>query len=190
VKRIALVLLVVSLAGCASKSNPTVATPPPGSAAPSTVPRTGRSIVLTSSAFAADATIPVKYTCQGAGTSPPLAWSNVPPGAKELALVVFDPDAGSGGFLHWVVFKIPPTATSFAEGSIPAGARQARNGTGKASYQGPCPPAGKVHHYQFTLSALRSPIDLPNGADGAAVRSEIASAKIADGLLVGLYERR
>jgi Raf kinase inhibitor-like YbhB/YbcL family protein len=162
--------------------------PPAGAAAPSTVPRTGKSIVMTSPAFAANADIPVKYTCQGVGTSPPLSWTGVPPGAKELALVLFDPDAPNGGFLHWVVFKIPPTATSFPAGSIPAGARQAKNGTGKASYQGPCPPAGKVHHYQFTLSALNAPIDLPEGADGASVRSEISSRTIAEGLLVGLYQ--
>ena len=189
-KRVCLAVLFVALAACAKNSNPTVATPPPGSAAPSTVPRTGQSIVVTSTSFAADAEIPVKYSCQGANVSPELSWKNVPPEAKELALVVFDPDAPGGGFLHWVVFKIPVTATSFAEGSIPAGARQATNGTGKATYQSPCPPTpGKVHHYQFTLSALSALIDLPNVAQGSAVRSEIAKKKIADGLLVGLYER-
>jgi|SRR5581483_9002162 len=183
-------LFLVGLAACAKNSSPTVAAPPSGSAAPSTVPRTGQSIVLSSTSFPANGDIPVKYSCQGAGTSPQLSWKNIPPSSKELALVVFDPDAGNGGFLHWVVFKIPASAASFAEGSIPPGARQAKNGTGKAVYQPPCPPtAGKVHHYEFTLTALNAPIDLPNGADGAAVRNEIASKKIADGLLVGLYER-
>jgi Raf kinase inhibitor-like YbhB/YbcL family protein len=189
-KRLGLAVVLVALAACAKNSNPAVATPPPGSAAPSAVPRTGQSIVLTSSSFAANANIPMKYSCQGAGTSPQLSWKNVPTDAKELALVVFDPDAPNGGFLHWVVFKIPVTATSFPEGSIPAGARQATNGTGKATYQSMCPPTpGKVHHYQFTLTALSAPIDLPNGAQGSAVRGEIANKKIADGVLVGLYER-
>jgi len=185
VKLLGPLCVLLALGGCAKNSNPAVATAPPGSSAtPSRA-----SIVVTSPAFAANGDIPVKYTCQGAGVSPPLQWRNVPPEAKELALVLFDPDAPNGGFLHWVVFKIPATATSLSEGSLPAGARQARNGTGKASYQGPCPPAGKVHHYQFTLSALSAAIDLPDGADGAAVRSEISSKTIADGLLVGLYER-
>src|SRR5439155_12815124 len=130
---------------------------------------------------------PVKYSCQGQNVPPPLQWTNVPPESKELALVLFDPDAPNGGFLHWVVFKIPATAKSFPEGSLPAGARVAKAAAER--YVGPCPPAGKVHHYQFTLSALRSPIDLPNGAPAADVRSQISSKSIGDGVLVGLFER-
>ena len=188
-RRVALVLVFLAAAACAKNSNPTVASAPPTTAAPSALPRTGQSIVLTSTAFAADADIPVKYSCQGTNTSPPLQWKNVPPEAKELALVVFDPDAPNGGFLHWVVFKIPVSSTSFPEGSIPSGAAQATNGTGKASYQGPCPPAGKVHHYRFTLSALSSAIDLPAGSSGAAVQERIKVNAIAGGELVGLYQR-
>jgi Raf kinase inhibitor-like YbhB/YbcL family protein len=183
-------IALLAFVACAKSGNPTVATAPPSSAAPTNLPRTGQSIVVTSPAFAADGTIPVRYTCRGQKVSPPLQWTNVPPDAKELALVLFDPDVPNGGFVHWVVFKIPSSTKSFPEGSLPAGVRQATAGTGKAEYVGLCPPAGKVHHYQFTLSALRSPIDLPNGAPGAEVRSQIASKKIVDGVLVGLYQGR
>ena len=99
-RRLGVLLVLLAAAACAKNSNPAVATPPPGSAAPSTVPRTGASIVVTSTAFAANTDIPVKYTCQGSNTLPPLSWTNVPPGAKELALVMFDPDAPNGGFLQ------------------------------------------------------------------------------------------
>jgi Raf kinase inhibitor-like YbhB/YbcL family protein len=157
--------------------------------APSSLPRTGQSIVVTSPAFRADGYIPVKYTCQGQNVSPSLQWANIPPDAKELALVLFDPDAPNGGFLHWVAFKIPPATKSFPEGSLPPGVRQAKAGAGKAQYVGPCPPAGSAHHYQFTLSALRGTIDLPDGAPGADVRAEIARLTEAEGLLVGLYKR-
>ena|SRR5438309_7500740 len=183
-KRLGIALVLLAATACAKNGSPAVASAPP-----TATPRPGGSIVVTSPAFAANGDIPVKYTCQGAGVSPPLQWTNVPKEAKELALVAFDPDAGNGGFVHWVVFKIPPTATSFAEGSLPAGVREAKNGTGKASYLGPCPPAGKVHHYQFTLSALYVPIDLPNGSDATAVRAQITNKSIAGGLLVGLYQR-
>jgi len=113
----------------------------------------------------------------------------VPPEAKEFAIVLFDPDAPNGGFLHWIVFKIPATATSLPEGSLPAGARQSQNGAGRKGYIGPCPPAGNVHHYEFRVSALRSPVDLPDGAPMGEARTQIASRAIVDGVLVGLYRR-
>jgi Raf kinase inhibitor-like YbhB/YbcL family protein len=183
------VIAFVALAACSKGGNPTVATPPAGSVAPSNLPGAGQSIVVTSPAFATNTNIPRRYTCQGQRISPPLRWTNIPSGASELALVLFDPDAPNGGFVHWVVFKIPTSVHGFDEGSVPLGVRQASNGAGKASYLGPCPPMGPVHHYQFTLSALRSPFSLPNGAPAVDVRAEIASRSIADGVLVGLYQR-
>jgi Raf kinase inhibitor-like YbhB/YbcL family protein len=183
-KRLLVALLFLSLlsAACSKNNNPAVV----GESVP---PSVVTAIHVTSSAFAANADVPVKYTCQGQNVSVPLEWTNIPSTAKELALVMFDPDAPNGGFLHWVVFKIAPTVRAFPEGSVPSGVRQGRNGTGKAGYLGPCPPAGPVHHYRFTLSALRSAIDLPDGAPAADIRSEISKSSIAEGLLVGLYKR-
>src|ERR1051325_11461887 len=103
-----------------------------------------RNMTLRSSAFANNAAIPAKYTCDGANVSPPLAISGVPPAAKSLALTVDDPDAPGGSFTHWLVWKIPPSTTSIAEGQHLGTEEQ--NGFGKPGYGGPCPPSG-LHHY-------------------------------------------
>src|SRR6185312_6897701 len=96
--------------------------------------------------------IPAKYTCDGAGISPPLAFGGIPPNAKTLALVVIDPDAPSGPFRHWIVLNIPPSTTRVAEGAAPAGGMEAENGFGQRGWGGPCPPNGE-HHYVFNLYA-------------------------------------
>jgi Raf kinase inhibitor-like YbhB/YbcL family protein len=101
---------------------------------------------LSSSAFAHRGQIPDQYTCDGASTPPPLQWSNVPAGAKSLALIVDDPDAPdpkapTHTFVHWVVYNLPPSATSLGEGrQLPAGAREGANDSKKIGYIGPCPP--------------------------------------------------
>ena len=178
----------VGSAACASNNNPAVSVPP--SAGAVTASPAG-AIRVTSSAFKANETIPVKYSCQGQNVAPQLQWSGVPSGAKELALVMFDPDArGGAGFLHWVAFKIPPATSAFAENTVPTGVRQAKGGAGKAGYIGPCPPAGPAHHYEFTVWALRDSIDLPDGAPGDDVRAQLSGKSIAKGTLVGLYARR
>jgi Raf kinase inhibitor-like YbhB/YbcL family protein len=121
-------------------------------------------VKVTSTAITEGAAIPARFTCVDADVAPPLAWSGVPRGAAELALVVDDPDAPGGTYVHWVVFHLDPGREGLAEGSLPAGARQARNSAGKAAYTGPCPPSGPAHHYRFTLYALGERLDLPDGA--------------------------
>src|SRR5262249_2196503 len=105
-------------------------------------------IQLTSPAFKGGEKIPVKYTCDGDNSSPPLRWSNVPKNTKMLALVCEDPDAPNGIWSHWVVYKIPPTETEFPEGIpsievLPDGAEQGVNDFKHIGYGGPCPPP---HH--------------------------------------------
>jgi Raf kinase inhibitor-like YbhB/YbcL family protein len=147
-------------------------------------------IELTSSAFDDGGTIPVKYSCDGDEVSPPLAWSGVPDDARELALLVEDPDAPGGTFVHWVLFKIPADRDGLAEGEVPDGARQGKNSAGDASWAGPCPPEDdEPHHYEFTLYALRSAIDLPDGASADDVRSAVSDAALARGRLVGRFGR-
>jgi Raf kinase inhibitor-like YbhB/YbcL family protein len=139
-------------------------------------------ITVTSPAFAAGAAIPVRYTCKGDNLSPPLQWSAPPSGTAELALVVDDPDAPGGTFIHWVMSGIPATQTRLAENEVPAGAREARQ------YTGPCPPGGPVHHYRFTLYALgRSPA-IQQGADPQQAIAAIQAAATADGQLVGTFQ--
>jgi Raf kinase inhibitor-like YbhB/YbcL family protein len=147
-------------------------------------------ITLTSTAFAGGGTIPTRYTCDGDEVSPPLAWKGVPGGARELALLVEDPDAPGGTFVHWVLFKLTADTRKLAAGSVPRGARQGKSSTGKAAYAGPCPPKGDApHHYEFTLYALKSAIDLPDGAAADEVRAAVAKAALARGRLVGRFGR-
>jgi Raf kinase inhibitor-like YbhB/YbcL family protein len=176
---LALPALGLALAGCGGGDR--VSGPPP--AAPDR-------ITVTSPAFRDGGTIPKRYSCDGEQVSPPLRWSGVPPDGRELALLVEDPDASGGTFVHWVLFKLPPSLNGLAEGKVPNGARQGENSAGKSAWAGPCPPGGDApHHYEFTLYALRTPLDQPDGAAADAVRSAVAHSALARGQLVGRFGR-
>jgi Raf kinase inhibitor-like YbhB/YbcL family protein len=146
-------------------------------------------LVLTSTAFANDGDIPVQYSCAGEGVSPPLAWKGVPKGTKELALVVDDPDAPSGTFTHWVLAGITPSTTSIAQGATPPGAYVGNASTGRPGYVPMCPPAGPAHHYVFTLYALKKKVELPPGADAAALRTAMKGKISKRAELIGLFAR-
>lgn len=97
--------------------------------------------------------------CTGGNVSPDLHWSGVPVGAGSLAVTIFDPDAGSSGWWHWLVYDIPAAADGLASGAgsgfgLPSGARQGRSSFGSVGYGGPCPPPGTPHRYQITLYVL------------------------------------
>jgi len=152
---------------------------------------------LKSSAFATNGSIPRKFTCQGSDVSPPLAWSGVPAGTRSLALVVSDPDAPDPKaprtiWSHWVVFNIPPSVGSIAEGAaakaIAPEAREGRNDFEKVSWGGPCPPVGR-HRYFFRLYALDTTLD----ADAHPTRQQIEAAMKSHVLgtaeLMGTYEK-
>jgi Raf kinase inhibitor-like YbhB/YbcL family protein len=146
---------------------------------------------LTSTAFEDGGMIPSKYTCDGANVSPPLAWSGVPGGAKSLALVVDDPDAPRGTWVHWVVYQIPATEKGFAEGAPDAnssGVRQGTNDFGKQGYGGPCPPTG-THRYFFKLYALDGEPNLPQGVSKGQLLRAVEGHVLAEGQLVGRYQR-
>lgn len=162
------VLLAVVLAGCSSGS-----VPPSGA------------LKVSSPAFADGAAIPGKYACArqgGEDVSPPLAWSGVPEAARELAIVVDDPDAPGGTYVHWIVTGIPVTQTSVPEGRAPGRVLPGSGGT--AGYAGPCPPSG-VHHYHFVVYALPGPIT-PSG-DAVAIHKQIKEAAIGSGETVGTW---
>jgi Raf kinase inhibitor-like YbhB/YbcL family protein len=173
-------LLFVGCTGCGGGS-----TPAPGS--PSARPTTPApaAVTVTSSAFAAGREIPSRYTCAAAGDAPPLAWAGADP-AKPLALVVDDPDAPGGTFVHWVVLDLPPGTVSLASATdLPAGVHQATNSAGAAAWAAPCPPSG-THHYRFTVSVLSAPTGLADGVDKADAQAAIQRLAIASGQLVGL----
>jgi Raf kinase inhibitor-like YbhB/YbcL family protein len=139
---------------------------------------------VTSPAFAANGTIPARFTCTGAGDRPALRFGGVPSGARELALVVIDPDAG--GFVHWTVYGMAPGTTGIASAGLPAGARQGKNSTGGTGWTPPCPPSG-THRYQFELYALRERTTLAAGADPQTVVDAIRGAAAGRGELIGRY---
>jgi len=155
-------------------------------------------IELTSTAFAEGQPIPRKYTGEGADVSPPLSWSALPQGTKELALICDDPDAPGGTWVHWVVYKIPATATGLPEdvaGSKgrqpePTGVVEGRNSFGNTGYGGPMPPPGDgKHRYFFRLYALGSEPALEPGLDKPALLEAIEGHILAAGELMGTYER-
>ena len=147
---------------------------------------------ISSPAFAAGGTIPVKYTCSGDQTIPPLSWSGVPEGAGSLALIVDDPDAPSGTFVHWVVYGIPAGASGIPEsGPAPAGSVAGTNGARKTGYFGPCPPKGHgPHHYHFKLFALDSAFSHSPGATEDALVKAMRGHVLAQGETVGVFERK
>ena len=149
-------------------------------------------LTLTSSSFPANGEIPARFTCKSADVSPALSWSDPPGGTRSLALVMNDPDAPSGNFIHWVIYDLPASTRSLPEGVPPspeaAGGRQGTNGFGKVGYDGPCPPPGKPHRYFLRLWALDSTPNLqqPTAAD---VESAMRGHILAHGEIMGRFRR-
>jgi Raf kinase inhibitor-like YbhB/YbcL family protein len=139
---------------------------------------------VTSPAFAANAAIPARFSCTGAGDRPALRFGGIPARAKEVALLVIDPDAG--GFVHWTVYGMAPGTTGIGASGLPAGAREGRNSTGSTGWTPPCPPSG-THRYEFTLYWLKTPSKLAAGADPQAVVDAIRSAAAGRGEVVGRF---
>ena len=169
VRRLIVAFLLLAFSGCGGNEEEPAKDAPP-------------SIEVTSPAFESGAAIPAKYTCSGDDVAPPLAWQDVPGEAKALAILMDDPDAG--GYTHWAVFNLPPTATGVAGGV------EGENSFGDVGYGGPCPPEGdKPHRYVFAVYALRKELDLEKGAKPDEVRDAIADQAIARGRLVGTFKR-
>lgn len=150
---------------------------------------------LSSTAFANNQAIPRAHSCQGDDTSPALQWAGAPPGTRSLALVLRDPDAPSGEFVHWVLYDLPATVTQlpsghYAEAKFPLGGLEGQNDFGRLGYGGPCPPAGGPHHYVFTLYALSlASLGLPSGASRDELQAAMQGKILAQTELVGVYGR-
>jgi Raf kinase inhibitor-like YbhB/YbcL family protein len=129
--------------------------------------------------------IPAIYTCRGQSISPPLAIGGVPDQAKSLSLIMHDPDAVSGDYLHWIIWNIAPRTITIGENSVPIDAVQGINTSGTNKYMGPCPPSG-THHYKFDLYALDDMINLPGSTSREDVESAMASHVLARSTLTGL----
>jgi Raf kinase inhibitor-like YbhB/YbcL family protein len=147
---------------------------------------------LASAAFADGQTLPMEFTCDGAGRSPPLQWTDPPGGTRSFALVMDDPDVPHGTFHHWGVYDLPPDGRQLAAGAAEAGAgapAQTSNDFGEAGYGPPCPPRGDApHHYRFRLMAL----DVGELGSPAQVKDVLDSSEghvLARAQLVALYGR-
>ncbi len=144
---------------------------------------------LSSPAFKHNQMIPAKYTCDGADVNPPLVIEAAPPETKSFALVVDDPDAPAGTWVHWVLWNIDPKTTELREGAVPSSAQQGTNDFRKNGYGGPCPPSG-THRYFFKLYALDTALKLGPGATKAALERAMKGHITAQAELIGLYKRK
>ncbi len=149
---------------------------------------------ISSAAFNGAEPIPPEFSCTAANRSPGLRWQGVPAKAKSLALIVSDPDAPGGTFIHWVVYGLAASSTGLAAGQpadprLPGGAYQGTNGFGHIAYDGPCPPPGPVHHYHFRLLALDTPGDSTPGESAEQVESSAKGHIVGEAELAGTFQR-
>ncbi len=147
---------------------------------------------LTSPAFKDGRAIPARFTCRGADVAPPLAWGSPPGETRSFVLVVDDPDAPGGTFLHWLVYDIPPGLRQLGEDASHRGiaaARQGRNDFGRTGYGGPCPPSG-THRYSFRLKALDiGTVGLKPGASREEVERKMQGHVVGEAVLTGTFAR-
>lgn len=155
------------------------------------------SIELSSPAFESGKLIPVQYTCDGEDSSPPLEWGYPPEGTRSFALIMDDPDAPAGTWVHWVVYNLPAESRSLPEGasrarasdfSLPQGAIQGKTSFNRTDYGGPCPPSGE-HRYFFRLYALDSTLE-DRPMNKTALLKAMEGHILAQGELMGVYQRR
>ena len=144
---------------------------------------------ISSPVFENNGSIPGKYTCDGLDVNPPLKIDNVPSEAKSLALIMDDPDAPRGIWVHWVVWNIDPKTEEIREDTVPKGSVQGINDFEKRDYGGPCPPSG-THRYFFKLYALDTLLNFSSDAGKAGLEKAMKGCIIAQAQIVGLYKRR
>ena len=173
-----LLLLVLLLAAC--KGGEIAAPSGVGGTAPG-------QMTLTSPAFQAEGAIPQVYSCKGEDRSMALEWNEPPYGTQSLALVMDDPDAPMGTWVHWVVYNLPPETRGLAEGAadLPEGALTGLNSSKQNQYAGPCPPSG-THRYYFRLYALDIPL-AEDGLDKAGLLKAIDGHVLAQAELMGKF---
>lgn len=153
------------------------------------------SLDLKSDAFVNGQSIPAKYSCVGKNVSPALIWGDPPDGTQSFALVVDDPDAPMGTWVHWVLYNIPADQRSLAE-DLPVTGKNVdpnaiyfgKNSSGNTRYDGPCPPSG-MHRYYFKLYALDTPVDLLPGATKEELLKAMQGHILAQGGLMGTFSK-
>ena len=149
---------------------------------------------LKSADFASGDKIPKQYTCEGSDISPALTWNDPPSGTKSFALVVDDPDAPVGNWVHWVAYNLPANLRALPQNFPKSeqssdGTRQGLNDFKKIGYNGPCPPAGKPHRYFFKLYALDTKLNLDSRASKKDLEAAMQGHILAQGEYMGRYAR-
>jgi Raf kinase inhibitor-like YbhB/YbcL family protein len=179
---LAVLVAALTVGGCGGGSSKSSATSSAGRSGPTA------SIAVTSD-FKPGATIARVHTCGGRDVSPPLHASGLPSATKEIVVVMRDPDAPGGNFIHWVIAHLQPAngSMSLSPGAAPPGAVLGRNSFGSLGYRGPCPPSGPPHHYVITVYALGQASGLRKGFSAGEVEG---LPVLGQGTLTGLYARR
>jgi Raf kinase inhibitor-like YbhB/YbcL family protein len=148
---------------------------------------------LKSSAFSNGGAIPTQFTCDGTDVSPALSWNDPPAGTKTFALIMDDPDAPAGTWVHWVLYDLPAGVRELPEGvpkakDLESGARQGSNDFRRIGYGGPCPPRGAAHRYSFRLYALDRETRLPAGAAKGDLERAMKGHILAQSELIGRFQ--
>lgn len=146
----------------------------------------GDPMELTSSSFKYNHFIPKEFTCQGEDINPELVIENIPLGTRSLVLIMDDPDAPMGTWVHWVVYDIAVNSKIF-ENSVPG--KEGMNSFGRKRYNGPCPPSG-THRYFFKVYALDAELNLQDSVDKHRVETAMKSHVLAQAEIMGLYKRQ
>jgi Raf kinase inhibitor-like YbhB/YbcL family protein len=186
-------LILMSCAPAATAENPVISQPTISSEGPAT--EVTISMELTSEAFVNGQSIPAKYACTGRNISPALTWNEPPAGTQSFALIVDDPDAPMGTWVHWVLFNIKSDTRNLQE-DLPITGKNVdpnaiyvgKNSSGRIGYDGPCPPSG-THRYYFKLYALDTTINLLPGATKEQVLKEMEGHVLAQGELMGTFSK-
>jgi Raf kinase inhibitor-like YbhB/YbcL family protein len=197
-KNILFHFLVISLAACGT-STPSNA-PVPTKPTPSTetqIPLSATQEVtmafeITSPAFAKGESIPSDFSCDGRDISPALTWTEPPAGTQSFALIMDDPDAPMGTWVHWVLYNIPASTRNLTEGTptdpkLSDGSLQGKTSAGSTGYHGPCPPSG-THHYFFKLYALDTMLSLSAKADKKELLAAMEGHILANAELMGTFK--
>jgi len=155
----------------------------------------GPVLKLSSSSFEADGDIPAKYSCDGANSSPALAWTDAPAATQSFAVIVDDPDVPAKTVVHWVIYDIPGGTRSLPEGvptkkKLADGSSQGQNTRKKVGYTGPCPEkGGPAHHYFFKLYALDAKTGLKPNAKKEELEAAMKGHILAEAELIGRFKR-
>ena len=180
------VLLIAAISGCTAVKDDKVANV--------TEVNTMQNISVSSEAFGNGEMIPAEYTDDGKDVSPALSWSGIPQGTKSITLIMDDPDAPRGTFVHWLIYNIPADKGGLqkaipVKNTLDDGSGQGKTDCGENGYCGPSPPPGKPHRYYFRVYALDTKLDLPPGASRSEVEKAMKGHILAKGELMGKYGR-